>query len=56
MSRYEEDTMYEIHQEISQNGLQEKFDAQLKKMRSQDKHKWKTMCEKWEYALNRIKE
>ena len=48
--------MYEIYQEVTQNGLREKFDAQIKKMHSQDKHKWKTACEKWEYALNRIKE
>ena len=31
-------------------------DKQLKKMLTQDKHKWKTICEKWEYALKRIKE
>jgi len=56
VSKQTEDTIYEIYQEVTQNGLQEKFDIQLKKMHSQDKHKWKTVCEKWEYALKRIKE
>jgi len=56
MSSQAEDTMYESYQEVTQNGLQERFNKQLKKMLSQDKHKWKTMCEKWEYALRRIKE
>ena len=48
--------MYEIHTEITQSGLKEKFDKQLKKTSKQSKHKWKTVCEKWEYALKRIKE
>ena len=55
MSSQTEDTMYEIHTEVTQSGLRKKFDKQLKKMLSQDKHKWKTVCEKWEYALRRIK-
>ena len=56
MSRNTEDTLYEIHTEITQSGLKDKFDKQLKKMSTQSKHKWKTVCEKWEYALKRIKE
>ena len=56
MSRYTEDTMYEIHTEITQSGLRDKFDKQLKKMSKQSKHKWKSVCEKWEYALKRVKE
>ncbi len=56
MSSQAEDTMYEIHTEIEQKGLRKKFDKQIKKMLSQNKHKYKTMCEKWEYALRRIKE
>ena len=56
MSSQTEDTMYEIHTEVTQSGLKEKFDNQLKKMLKQPKHKWKTVCEKWEYALRRIKE
>ena len=56
MSSQTEDTMYEIHTEITQSGLKDKFDKQLKKMLKQPKHKYKTVCEKWEYALRRIKE
>ena len=56
MSRNTEDTLYEIHTEITQSGLKDKFDKQLKKMSTQSKHKWKSVCEKWEYALKRIKE
>ena len=56
MSRNTEDTMYEIHTEVTQSGLRDKFDKQLKKMSKQSKHKWKSVCEKWEYALKRVKE
>ena len=56
MSSQVEDTLYEIHTEVTQSGLKSKFDKQLKKMSTQPKHKWKTVCEKWEYALKRIKE
>ena len=56
MTRQQEDTMYEIYMEVEQKGLRKKFDNQLKKMRTQSKHKWKNMCEKQEYALMRIKE
>jgi hypothetical protein len=55
MSKQTEDTMYAIYTEVEQKGLRKKFDKQIKKMRTQSKHKWKTMCEKQEYALNRIK-
>ena len=56
MTSQTEDTLYAIHTEITQSGLRDKFDKQLKKMSTQSKHKWKTVCERWEYALNRIKE
>ena len=56
MSKQTEDTMYEIHTELTQSGLWDKFNKQIKKMDTQPKHKWKTVCEKWEYALHRIKE
>ena len=52
---YQEDIMYEIHTEVTESGLWDKFNAQLKKMRDQDKHKWKTPVEKWEYAYNKIR-
>jgi len=56
MSKQTEDTMYEIYNEVKDKGLREKFDKQIKKMLTQSKHKWKTVCEKQEYALKRIKE
>ena len=56
MTSQTEDTLYEIHTEVTQSGLRDKFDKQLKKMLKQPKHKYKTVCEKWEYALKRIKE
>ena len=56
MSSQTEDTMYAIHTELTQSGLWDKFNKQIKKMDTQKKHKWKTVCEKWEYALKRIKE
>tara|TARA_Y100000361_G_scaffold90598_1_gene80612 strand:+ start:280 stop:453 length:174 start_codon:yes stop_codon:yes gene_type:complete len=55
MSKQTEDTMYEIHTELTQSKLWSKFNTQLKKMESQKKHKWKTTCERWEYALQQIK-
>lgn len=50
-----EDRLMEVYEEVERNGLREKFDKQVKKMKSQDKHRFKTMAERWEYALFRIK-
>ena len=55
MTSQTEDTMHAIHTEVTQSGLRDKFNKQLKKMQTQQKHKWKTPAEKWEYALKRIK-
>lgn len=55
MSLKQEDIMYEIYDEVHKKGLKEEFDKQIKKMQSQDKHRFKTVFEKWEYALYRIK-
>ena len=56
MSKQVEDTMYEIYQEIELNKLRKKFNKQLKEMETQSEHNIKTACEKWEYALRKIKE
>ena len=56
MTRQTEDTMYEIHTELTESKLWSKFNNQLKKMSTQEKHKYKDVCERWEYALKRIKE
>lgn len=50
-----EDTLFEVYYEVQKSGLREDFDKQIKKMSEQDKHRYKTIAEKWEYALYRIK-
>ena len=35
--------------------MRNKFNIQLKRMSTQKKHKYKDVCEKWEYALRKIK-
>ena len=56
MSKWVEDTMFSIYEEVEKNNLRKKFNKQLKKMESQEKHRNKTTCQFWEYALKRIKE
>ena len=56
MSTQSEDTMWFIYEEVEKKGLRKKFDKQVKKMDTQEKHKHKEVCELWEYALKRIKE
>ena len=50
-----EDFWWETHNEIKELGLKEDFDAQLKKMDNQDKHKYKDTRDKWRYALDKVK-
>ena len=52
---YAEDKLHEVFEEVKGLGVRKEFDAQLKKMSYQDKHKDKRVHEKWEYALYRIK-
>ena len=55
MNRHTEDVMYEIHTALTESKLWDAFNAQLKKMRAQNKHKYKTSSERWEYVYNKIK-
>ena len=55
MSSQTEDTMYEIHTALTESKLWDAFNEQLKKMRAQNKHKYKTPSERWEYAFNKVK-
>ena len=55
MSRQSEDTMYEIHTALTESKLWDVFYEQMKKMKFQDKHKYKTPVERWEYAYNKVK-
>ena len=53
MGHYE-DAFYEIYDDIQVKGLKPQFDAQLQKMSNQDKHRNKSIKERWEYAHNKI--
>ena len=55
MSRQSEDTMYEIHTALTESKLWDAFNTQIKKMQTQNKHKWKTPVEKWEYAYDKVR-
>jgi hypothetical protein len=50
-----EDLMYNIVRELEETGLRRQFDAQLSKMAKQDKHKWKEIGERWEYAIQKVR-
>ncbi len=55
MTSIQEDIMYEIHRKVhSNNKLKKDFYKQLNKMESQEKHRFKDVCERWEYALNKV--
>ena len=57
MSKQTEDTMMAIRLELDANPkLRTQWQKQMRKMDKQSKHKWKTVCEQWEYALQRVKE
>ena len=50
-----EDTLWFIYKEVEKRGLRKKFDKQVKKMDTQEKHKYKDPRQVWEYALNKVK-
>ncbi len=50
-----EDFWWETHYELQELKLQNEFNAQLEKMKHQDKHKYKSTRDKWEYAHNKVK-
>ena len=50
-----EDFWWDTYYEIKKLGIKKEFDAQLKKMDTQDKHKFKDSRARWEYALNKVK-
>ena len=54
MGHYE-DAIMDVFLEIKDKGLEEKFHEQLSKMKSQKKHKYKSVKDNWEYALYRVK-
>ena len=50
----QEDALYEIYNKVGELKITKSFRKQLSKMESQDKHRWKTVSELWEYALNKV--
>ena len=53
MGHYE-DLWYDIHESLERHGLQKEFDAQLEKMNSQDKHRYKDSRSRWSYAHEKV--
>jgi len=53
MGHYE-DLWYDITESINNKGLKKEFDAQLKKMDSQDKHRFKDTRDRWSYAHEKV--
>ena len=51
-----EDVWGDTHNELVELGLQKKFDKQIKKMSTQEKHQYKDARERWAYALEKVKE
>ena len=54
MSKWQEDTMYEITMSVQREGVEREFQIQLKKMRTQPEWKYKTISERYEYAYRKI--
>ena len=51
-----EDFWWHITESINSQGLRKEFDAQLEKMDTQEKHRYKDTRAKWEYAHNKVME
>jgi len=51
---YSEDYIYEIFEDLEKKDLKDSFHNQLNKMKWQDKHKYKTPKEKYEYAYKKV--
>jgi hypothetical protein len=49
-----EDFWWDITESIDREGIRKEFDAQLEKMNSQDKHRFKDTRDRWEYAYNKV--
>tara|TARA_B110000444_G_scaffold192326_1_gene182213 strand:+ start:283 stop:489 length:207 start_codon:yes stop_codon:yes gene_type:complete len=53
MGNYE-DLFWEVDEKLSELGLKEEFENQLLKMKAQDKHKYKSFKDKYEYAFDKV--
>ena len=50
-----EDFWWDITKEIEDLGIRKQFDAHLKKMDMQDKHRYRDTRDRWSYALDKVK-
>jgi len=55
MGHYE-DFFWEITEELKRLGLKKEFEQEIRKIQSNDEFKYKSIKERWEYALNKIKQ
>ena len=53
MGHYE-DLWYNIADSLKEHGLKKEFDAQLKKMEQQDKHRYRDTRDRWSYAHDKV--
>lgn len=49
-----ENFLFEVYPELEEKGLLQNFDTQIQKMKTQEKHRYKTMFEIYEYAYARV--
>jgi len=55
MGHYE-DFFWEITEELKRLGLKKEFEQEIRKIQSNDEFKYKSIKERWEYALNKVKQ
>ncbi len=53
MGHYE-DLWYDIHESLEKHGLKNEFNKQLKKMDTQDKHRYRDSRSRWSYAHDKV--
>jgi hypothetical protein len=51
-----EDLYYEITMEVEKLGLRKEFDKKLKDLRNDDKYKYIEIRDRWQVALQQVKE
>jgi predicted proteasome-type protease len=51
-----EDLYYEITMEVEKLGLRKEFDKKLKELRNDDKYKYSEIRDRWQIALQQVKE
>lgn len=51
---YYEDLFWEVEEKLLELNLKKEFKEQLDKMKTQEKHKYKSFKDKYEYAFARV--